>query len=97
MFIDVLGFAGFEFCGHHPIVQSRINRSNEKMQQFLNNAVFSMSSRRAKRRALPSPLSTSRATRHGILPTLDDGTLGGKLTDEKFVSKFIKDHDKHQA
>ena len=104
MFIGFLGFAGFEFCDHHPIVQSRINRSNEKRQQLLNKAVFSMSSRRAKRRALPSPLSTSRATRlswtssrkrHGILPTLDDGTLGVKLTNENFVSKFIKDYDKH--
>ena len=93
-FVGVLDIAGFEFFEQNSIEQLWTNLSNEKLQQFFNNAVFKSELAEYQEEGIPVTSIDFKDNqvildliegKGGILPRLYEGTLGVQLSDEQLI------------
>mmetsp|Transcript_28826 Transcript_28826/g.87181 ORF Transcript_28826/g.87181 Transcript_28826/m.87181 type:complete len:2034 (-) Transcript_28826:176-6277(-) len=103
-FIGVLDIAGFESFEKNLLEQLLINLSNEKLQNFFNNIVFTGELEEYKAEevdianiAFPdnSDVLALIEGPGGLLATLDDATTGVKQTDETFTNRLLQEKGGH--
>eukprot|EP00928_Gymnodinium_smaydae_P012440 TRINITY_DN14509_c0_g1_i8.p1 TRINITY_DN14509_c0_g1~~TRINITY_DN14509_c0_g1_i8.p1 ORF type:complete len:2518 (-),score=674.12 TRINITY_DN14509_c0_g1_i8:177-7640(-) len=104
VFFGVLDIAGFEFFETNLLEQLFINFSNEKLQQYFNNSVFKKEIEEYTAEGVPvsnikwkdnqDVLDLIEGTM-GLLPMLDDATMGVRQTDEQFTTKVLQQHGKN--
>eukprot|EP00930_Biecheleria_cincta_P033364 TRINITY_DN23113_c0_g1_i1.p1 TRINITY_DN23113_c0_g1~~TRINITY_DN23113_c0_g1_i1.p1 ORF type:complete len:2255 (-),score=582.31 TRINITY_DN23113_c0_g1_i1:175-6126(-) len=105
LFFGVLDIAGFESFDHNSLEQLFINLSNEMLQQHFNQYFFKMELLEYEAEGITvhakvtyadnSDIVALISAKGGILSLLDDEALIPKTTDEGFVSKMVRAHEKH--
>lgn len=105
LFFGVLDIAGFESFDHNSLEQLFINLSNEHLQQHFNNHIFKMELEDYKSEGITvgadltykdnADIVALIGDKGGILPILDEEVTMPKASDQTFVSKVFKAHDKN--
>jgi len=104
-FFGVLDIAGFESFEQNSLEQLFINLSNEHLQQHFNNHIFKMELDDYKAEGVSvdaglsfndnSDIVTLIDSKGGILSVLDEEVSMPKATDQTFLNKVFKAHEKH--
>lgn len=104
-FFGVLDIAGFESFEQNSLEQLFINLSNEHLQQHFNNHIFKMELDDYKAEGVSvdagltfndnSDIVTLIDSKGGILSVLDEEVSMPKASDQTFLNKVFKAHEKH--
>jgi len=104
-YFGVLDIAGFECFEHNSLEQLFINLSNEHLQQHFNNHVFKMELDDYKSEGVEACAGLTYQdngeilqlvdSKGGILSILDEEVAMPKASDDTFIAKVLKAHEKH--
>eukprot|EP00929_Paragymnodinium_shiwhaense_P007738 TRINITY_DN111650_c0_g1_i1.p1 TRINITY_DN111650_c0_g1~~TRINITY_DN111650_c0_g1_i1.p1 ORF type:complete len:1685 (+),score=409.16 TRINITY_DN111650_c0_g1_i1:39-5057(+) len=103
-FFGVLDIAGFESFEKNSLEQLFINLSNERMQQHFNNHIFKLEMEDYKAEGVSvenmtfqdnSDIVDLLEAKGGLLSILEEELSMPKATDQTFLAKVFKAHEKH--
>jgi len=103
--MGILDIAGFESFTVNSLEQLMINLSNEHLQQYFNKVVFKEELEESAREGIQMEGKIEFADnadclslidgKAGLLDLLDETMVVPKVTDMTYVTKVLKQHDKH--
>eukprot|EP01121_Diplochlamys_sp_Union-15-3_P003578 TRINITY_DN1350_c0_g7_i2.p1 TRINITY_DN1350_c0_g7~~TRINITY_DN1350_c0_g7_i2.p1 ORF type:complete len:1524 (-),score=391.20 TRINITY_DN1350_c0_g7_i2:27-4094(-) len=104
-FIGILDITGFENFQFNSLEQLCINYTNEKLQQFFNHHMFTLEQEEYKRENInwvwidfgidsQATIDLLEKKPNGIFPLLDEESVFPNATDQTFLNKIDKAHNK---